>query len=527
MLFHDIFEHQGGSMPDRVALVDATRQWTYAEANSEANRIANALLGAGLTKGDRFGYLSKNTADMLMMYMAASRIGVVPVPLNYRLAPPEWSFIIANAGVKLLIAQDEYVNGIDKVRTELPSVEHWFALAPGAAPANAPPAGWADYRTWVAGASPTKPQADVAPGDVFYQMYTSGTTGLPKGVLVTHANYASCILQTSASFETLPASGRRALIIPPIYHAGALFVTAFALARGLSLNIMADFDPHAVVDTIEREDIVFLFMVPAMIQACLTQVPEVDSRDFSSLESIIYGASPIAEETLRRAMAVLQCDFYQGYGLTETTAILTVLGAEEHRRALKGEAHLLLAAGRPVAGTDLQLFDEHDKPVAQGEIGEIVAKGPQIMAGYWDRPEATEKAMAAGYFHTGDAGSLDAEGYVYIRDRIKDMVVSGGENVYPREIENVLFDHPQLVDAAVIGIPDAKFGERVMAFVVPKSGETIDAEAMIAWCRERLAGYKIPRQIEVIAELPRNASGKVLKRELRAPFWEGKERQVG
>jgi fatty-acyl-CoA synthase len=263
-----------------------------------------------------------------------------------------------------------------------------------------------------------------------------------------------------------------------------------------------------------------------MIQACLVAVPDVAERSYEDLRQIAYGASPISEQTLCRAIEVFGCDFVQGYGMTETTAVLTLLGAEEHRRAVKDRPELLLSCGRPILGTELRVVDERDRPLPAGAIGQIVARGPQLMSGYWNMPDASREALAGGWMHTGDAGTLDAEGYVYIQDRVKDMIVSGGENVYPREVENALFEHPAVGDVAVLGVPDERWGEAVKAIVVLREGRSASARDLVDFCRGKLAGYKLPRSIDFVAALPRNPSGKVLKTQLREPYWAGRQRRV-
>jgi acyl-CoA synthetase (AMP-forming)/AMP-acid ligase II len=263
-----------------------------------------------------------------------------------------------------------------------------------------------------------------------------------------------------------------------------------------------------------------------MIQALLVMVPDVAERKYEQLRQITYGASPIAEQTLRRAMEVFKCDFAQGYGMTETTAVLTYLFPEDHKRAVREEPGLLLSAGRPVVGTDVRVVDDDDQPVPTGEIGEIIARGPQLMRGYWNLADESAHALRGGWMHTGDAGTMDERGYIYIQDRVKDMIVSGGENVYPRVVEDVLFQHPAIADAAVIGVPDEQWGETVKAVVVLKEGASATDEEIIDFCRGRLGGFERPRSVDFIAVLPRNPSGKVLKRELREPYWKGHGRRV-
>jgi|TARA_R100000049_G_C1954692_1_gene106753 acyl-CoA synthetase (AMP-forming)/AMP-acid ligase II len=520
LLFHDMFEFHVASRPDQICVDDGTRTLSFAEAASEVNRIANGLISLGLNKGDRFGYLSRNSADMWLMYLAASRTGAVPVPLNYRLAPAEWTFILDNAQAKLVFIGPGYGSAMGTIAGELATVERFVSFDGGLDGALA-------YHDWLAEQDGSHVACDVQSDDIFYQMYTSGTTGLPKGVIVSHANYAANIAQTTNMIARLPNAGDTALVVTPLYHAAAVWIAAFCTARGMSIILKTDFDPVDVVETLDRERVAFTFLVPAMIQACLTSVPDVAERDWSALKLLMYGASPIAEDVLRRAVSCFGCDVYQAYGLTETTAILTLLGADEHRRALAGQTGLLLAAGRALPGTQMRIADDEDRPCPSGEIGQILARGPQIVPGYWKMEEATRDFVKNGWAHTGDAGEIDEEGYLYIRDRIKDMVVSGGENIYPREVENALFEHPRIVDAAVIGVPDEKFGEALLAVIVTDTGEALSTDEVIAFCRTKLGGYKVPRRINCVTQLPRNASGKVLKQELRKHNWGDGPRVVG
>jgi fatty-acyl-CoA synthase len=289
---------------------------------------------------------------------------------------------------------------------------------------------------------------------------------------------------------------------------------------------MVEFNPAEVVRVLSEERIVAATLIPVMIQACLVMVPDVAQRRYDALRLISYGASPIAEATLRRALDVFGCEFFQGYGMTETTAVLTYLLPSDHDRALAGRPELLLSAGRPVAGTELRIVDTAGAPLPLGGVGEIAARGPQLMRGYFNLPEATAEAMAGGWMHTGDAGRLDEEGYLYIEDRVKDMIVSGGENIYPHEIEQVLFEHPAVADAAVIGVPDDQWGETVKAVIVLRKDATATEEEIIDFTRGKLGGFKRPRSVDFASELPYNPSGKVLKRALRESYWAGHTRRV-
>jgi acyl-CoA synthetase (AMP-forming)/AMP-acid ligase II len=368
-------------------------------------------------------------------------------------------------------------------------------------------------------------ERDLAADHDLWQMYTSGTTGRPKGAVLTHAAVDANATQIRAAFSIQP--GDNLLLVMPLFHAGAAMSMVLAIGAGASMRIMAEFDPTACVQILDEEAVTCATFVPAMIQAMLAQGPDVGERKYRHLRTIAYGASAITEETLRQAMETFGCDFVQVFGQTESSAGLTALGPDIHRRAIAGEAHLLLSCGRPLLGTEIAVVDADDQPVKTGEVGEIIARGPQTMRGYWNLPDATAAALAGGWLHTGDAGRSDEEGFLYICDRLKDMIVSGGENIYSREIEDVLHRIPAVAEAAVIGVPDDRWGETVKAVVVIRAGETLTEEAVIASCREYLAGYKAPRSVDFIDALPRNASGKVLKTVLREPFWSERNRHVG
>jgi acyl-CoA synthetase (AMP-forming)/AMP-acid ligase II len=355
-------------------------------------------------------------------------------------------------------------------------------------------------------------------------MYTSGTTGRPKGAVLTHYAVSRQLHQAATGIAI--RARERVLVVAPMYHAAAGITTFAGVQAGGTLVIQEDFDPNAVVKALSEDDIAVVLLVPAMIQFCLVAVPDVRERSYPALRLIIYGASPIAEQTLRDAIDVFGCGFLQGYGMTETTAAVTYLMPEDHERALAGEPKLLASAGRALLGTEVCIFDDNDRPLPNGEIGEICARGPQMMRGYWNLEEASREALRGGWMHTGDAGIIDDEGFLFIQDRVKDMIVSGGENVYPREIEDVLYEHPAVAEAAVIGIPSEKWGEEVKAVVVAKPDVEVLAEDIIDFCKERLGGYKQPRTVDFIAELPRNPSGKVLKKDLREPYWQGHSRRV-
>jgi len=518
MRLHDTLEYSAREHPDADFAVFRGRRLSYREARAQTSRIANALVAAGLAPGERFAVLAKNSIELALLYYAGSKAGVVPVPLNYRLAPPEWAYIVKDAGARMLLAQEAFASALAPLRDELSGVKHFVAL-------DGAPAGWERWDALLASQPEHGPEREVTDRDDAYQMYTSGTTGRPKGAVLTHRAVTAQLHQALLGFGSKP--GERALIVAPLYHAAAAITSFATVQMGGTLWIQEDFVPAEVVRALAEDQIGYALLVPAMIQFCLVGVPDVAERRYDALRLIIYGASPIAEQTLRRAIEVFRCDFLQGYGMTETTAAATYLFPADHRRALEGRPELLLSAGRPLLGTELRIVDEQDRAVPPGTIGEVAVRGPQLMRGYWNLPEASAEALRGGWMHTGDAGVLDEEGFLFIQDRVKDMIVSGGENVYPREVEDVLFQHPAVADVAVIGVPDERFGEAVKAIVVPKAGAAVEADALLEFCKGRLGGYKRPKSIDFVDALPRNPSGKVLKKDLREKYWSGHARRVG
>jgi acyl-CoA synthetase (AMP-forming)/AMP-acid ligase II len=518
MRLHDFIDYRARERPDMEFAIQGERRVVYREAIEAVNKLANAFVSSGLQVGDRVAVLAKNCIEYAYIYYAASKAGVVPVPLNYRLVPDEWAYIINDSGAKMLIAGADFIAAGEALRAQLKTVEQRVAMGGDA------PSGWQSYESWVSAERATPPERTITEDHDLYQMYTSGTTGHPKGAVLPQGSVTSNMAQVTVALQAQP--GERSLIVAPMYHAAAAITTFNCVYYGGALYIMEDFIPNEVVRVMSEENIALALLVPAMIQAVLVMVPDVMQRSYQDLRMIVYGASPIAEQTLRKAMDVFKCDFAQGYGMTETTAVLSFLTPDDHRLAM-GERHdLLLSAGRPVLGTDLRIVDDDDKPVANGEIGEIIARGPQLMRGYWNLADESAEALKGGWMHTGDAGIVDDDGYLFIQDRVKDMIVSGGENVYPRIVEEVLFQHPAVADAAVIGIPDQQWGETVKAIVVLKEGENATPEEIMEFSKGRLGGFERPRSVDFIGELPRNPSGKVLKRQLREPYWKGHTRRV-
>lgn len=507
-LFHSLTDHldfHAANRGDVMMARDGEQALNFSEARDHVNRIAGAIQASGLKPGDRAGILAKNSVNNICVFLACARLGVVAVGLNYRLTQPEVEFIASDAELEMLFFDSEF----DGLRGDYLRGKRGVCFDKSdAAPL---------FSEWMAGAQPVT-ESCAGGEDVLFQMYTSGTTGLPKGVLITHRNVLLMTYQAPMTTGKGARVGEVGLVVAPVFHAVGLVGSLMGVVYGGSMIIHRDYDPVGMIDTLVDEKINTTAVIPVMLQFSIACVPDIAERDFSHLHTINYGASPIGEDLLQQCMDIFKCDFIQGYGQTEATLALTFLTAQDHRAALAGKPELLRSCGRAVFGTEIRIVNSDGKPLPNGEIGEIVARGPQLMKGYWKRDEATASTIVDGWLHTGDAGRMDDAGYVYIQDRVKDMIISGGENIYPAELENVLMSHPQISDAAVVGVPDKKWGEVPIAVLVSGGNPELSADDLVEYCRDKLAGYKIPRAVEYVDALPRNPTGKILKKNLREQF---------
>jgi long-chain acyl-CoA synthetase len=512
----DTLRHWAAERPDHPALRWDGHDLTYRQLDERSNRVAQALRAAGVGPGDRVAYLDKNSPEQIELFYGAAKLNAVPNPVNWRLAGPEIAVIVSDAEAKVFAVGAEFVPVVDAVADELPGTT---IVTIGGSDGHPSFDAWRDAHP---AEDPSVPQAD---DDVAYQLYSSGTTGRPKGVQLTQANLAAGLSQYPSLMEL--GADSTSLVAMPLFHIGGGGWILAGINVGATNVLVRDIVPDQLVELIERERITHAFLVPAVLQFMLA-VPGVAERDFSALRYFLYGASPISEKVLADSIRTFGCQFVQAYGLTETTGTVVTLPAADHDPDGPNR-HRLRAVGLAVPGSEVRVVDpESGEDVQQGEVGEIWIKSPMVMKGYWKMPEATAEVMRpGGWFRSGDAGYLDRDGYLYIYDRVKDMIVSGGENVYPAEVENVLMSHPAVADVAVIGVPHEKWGETPRAMVVRAPGTEVTEQELIDFTRQRLATFKCPTSVEWLEALPRNPSGKVLKKDLRAPFWAGRDRMVG
>ncbi|MDP6573657.1 MAG: long-chain-fatty-acid--CoA ligase [Rhodospirillales bacterium] len=518
MIVSDIVLRQAVQCPDKVALVWDGQPMTFAELKSRVLRFANALSALGIAKGDRVALLSTNRREHVEVVFALSVVGAVWVPLNYRLTAREIEVQVSNVECSAFIYGDDMADKAEELRDRDTSIRQWIGIGAKAAIGHR-------YEDLMAKSSDSLPQIRVEPDDLITIMHTGGTTGLPKGVMTTHRQLVLGALYWS--YGSGARSDDKMLQVLPMMASGGNIMQLAQLMVGSTIHIAPRFDPEQVLRLIESERITYLPVVPSMI-IFLLESPELTKHDLSSLKRIEYGSSPIPVDRLMRAGEVFDVDFQQTYGQTETSVLTNYLDGDDHRKGFSGEApHLLESCGRCLLGYSGQVVDDDGNPVQRGEIGEYILRGESMMSGYWNLREVSERTLRGGWLHTGDAAKMDEEGYVYIVDRKVDKIISGGENVYPVEVENILSAHPGVLEAAVIGIPDERWVEAVKAIVVARPGLDLKAQDIIGFCRDKLAGFKIPKSVDFMDALPRTAYGKVRRSLLREPYWKSRERKIG
>lgn len=503
MLLSDVPAIAAHHAPEATALRFQDHSLSYADLRDRCRRLSNALIQV-TEPGDRVAILAENCPEYVESYYGVPGAGLALVFLNYRLAPRELAYIIANSAPRLLFVEPKYLPTIRQIRAEIPSVEQIVVL--GGEAEDALP-----YEALLATGAATEPMRRPNEDQLCWLLYTSGTTGLPKGAMLSHRNIMAAVTNSMCSWEAAP--DEVCLFAFPLFHVAGYVMPMYHL-RTYPVVLLRSFDIETLLANVERYGVTSTAMAPTMI-AMLLEDPFAERYNLSTLRRLGYGASAMPAEVLRRARARLPgVAFSTGFGMTELSGNVMFLSPADHERAAELGLDILRSVGRQMPLARVRVVDNEGHDVNPGETGEIVVKGDQVLMGYWRNPEATTGSFFdSGWFRSGDVGRWDEDGYLYIVDRKKDMILTGGENVYPREVEEVLYQHPAVVEAAVIGAPDPKWGEKVVAVVCIRTEAT--AEELIAFCRERIASYKKPRHVVFIEALPKNASGKVLKRELR------------
>jgi acyl-CoA synthetase (AMP-forming)/AMP-acid ligase II len=514
----DIARYHARRRPRAVALSFEGRDTDYAAFEQHTSRVASRLREQDISKGRRLAYIGKNSDYFFEILFGAAKIGAVLCPIGWRLAPPEMAFMLEDSGAGLLFAGREVEAQVQEALRLLKRPIEVIAL-------ESTSASWPLFESWRSRGESREVDFRASEEDVVLQLYTSGTTGRPKGAMLAHRSLLGVRRQAARAHINwnVWTVDDVSLAAMPVSHVGGSVWGVVGLFNGAKTVVAREFDPSKVLDFIEHDRISKIFMVPTALRVVLSQ-PRVRQVDFSRLRYIVYGSSPMPLDLLRQCLDVFGCGFCQAYGMTETSGTIAYLPPEDHDPA--GNQRMR-AAGIPMPGVEIKVVDEQGESVPPNTVGEIVTRSQANMVGYWRLPEATSRTLGSdGWLRTGDAGYLDEDGYLYISDRIKDMIISGAENVYPAEIENVIHDHPAVADVAVIGVPDEKWGEAVKAIVVLRPGASADASDIIAFARSRVAAFKAPKSVDFVDALPRNLAGKVLRHELREPYWTGRERRV-
>jgi acyl-CoA synthetase (AMP-forming)/AMP-acid ligase II len=500
--------------PDRTATVFEGKRLTYDDLNRRVNRLSNALLKLGFKKGDRVIVLAENTHKYLETYFAAAKLGMSVTPLNFRLSDEEIIHIANDSESTCFLAGDGYEERTQRIDSRLNRIRTWISY-------DKKVSGFIDYEEMLNDASQAEPSVGVDENDLAVLMYTGGTTGLPKGVMMSHRNLMTAVLSATLGMEF--TKNDATCFVLPLFHV-SFWPALCVLMVGGKVAINRKPDLNGILKLIADEKCTHINAVPTLY-GWMLQLADVDKYDLSSLRSISYAGSPMPVELLKQCIQKFGNILSQAYGMTEALGV-TQLAEWDH--CIEGEKSKLLAsAGKPMLCAEINVWDERDQPVKTGEIGEIVVRGKHVMMGYWKNPELTQKALRGGWYHSGDMGCMDEEGYLYLVDRKADMIVTGGENVYPKDVEDVLYEHPAVSIAAVVSAPDKKWGERVQAVVVLKPDQNATEEELINLCKKKLGGYKCPKAVEFWPSIPTTAVGKILRKDVKKKFWEGYQRSIG
>jgi acyl-CoA synthetase (AMP-forming)/AMP-acid ligase II len=517
--WRDVMEWRARTFPDKLAFVSpqSNKQYTFSEFNQRTNKAANALLKLGLKKGERIGMISPDYIEYLEVAMTC-KAGLVPVPVNWRLSAEEVAYILNDAGCSAVVIGQQYADAINSIKSKVPSLRYFICF-------DGKPAGYLNYHELLEDASDSDPGVDVQPADLMAIIYTSGTTGPPKGVIKKHGD-SLCVMRLINGLGLMRYDDR-ALGVFPLFHAGLIHSVFMAYYFSACQWIIHKFDVEQVLQIIDKYKITSLLLVPTMFIRIMDH-PDRAKYNTKSLRSIVYTGSPMPLEQVKKALDIFGPVLYQGFGMTEGCGQMS-LSIEDHIAAIQDpkKAHLLKSVGKVLPGCEMILVDDNDKQVPRGETGEIVWRSRCMIEGYWKKPQASADLLRNGWLHTGDVGRLDEDGYLYIVDRKKDVIVSGGEKISSKELEDIIYTHPSVQEVAIVGVPSSKWGEEVKAVVSLKPGNKLTPDELVKWCEDKMGGFKRPRSAEIWPDLPKNASGKIMKKAIRERFWAGQEKRVG
>jgi len=501
--------------PDRTAIVFEETRYSYMELSERSNRLANALTDMGISKGDRVALVDVNTNQCIETYFATAKLGAIYVPLNFRARADELAFMINDSGASVVLVGDRYAPMMNEIRGDIAGVQHFVTLGDEVD-------GMLQYENILSAASDDEPFTDLDDLDLTILMFTAGTTGFPKGVMLAHQNFSEYVLNNVTPAD--PEVEEKNILTVPMYHIAGIQAVMAAVYGGRTLVIQRQFEATDWMRLVQEGRVDRAMMVPTMLKQLMDH-QEFPNYDLTSLQVITYGAAPMPLEVIKRAIQLFPgARFINAFGQTESAATITMLGPEDHvidgsPEEMEVKLKRLGSIGKPLPDVEVKVMDEDGSDLPSGEVGEIVARGARIMKGYWKQDEATSATIdAEGWLHTGDLGYQDEAGYIFLAGRAKDIIKRGGEMISPEEVENVILEFPNIEEVAIIGVQDTEWGERVRAVVVPKAGQSVDADGLIEFCRQRLASYKKPESVVFTEELPRNPMGKMLKRVLREEF---------
>jgi len=508
--------------PDHIAVIYKDVRKTFIDLNRRVNRFANGLLGLGIKKGNRVGMLLKNCCEFIEIDFALSKTGIVRVPLNARLTGSEHEYMLNDSGSNTLIFGEEFSETVQAIKPNLKTVKEFILVSEGFTKGSVLDA--LNYEDLIKNSPPDEPIGEIGEEDLHTLFYTSGTTGKPKGAMLTQRSWANVAINLILDYG--PVTEEDVILnLQPLSHGAGFFVLPFFI-KGATNVLVPEFKPSLIFETIEREKVTVLKLVPTMLYQ-LMESPDKTRYDLSSLHSIIYGGSPIAVPRLTEAIQFFGGKLAQLYGQAEAPMCISTLSRRDHIHTGPDEVvKRLSSAGKPCVNVEVKVVDENGRELPPGEVGEVIVRGYHLMKGYWNLPEATAEVLRDGWVYTGDLGYFDSNGYIFLVDRKRDVIISGAFNIYPKEIEDVIVTHPMVKEVAVIGVPDEKWGEAVKAMVVPKEGKRLTEEEVIDYCRDRMASFKKPKTVDVVEELPRNPYGKILKTALREPYWKGFDRRI-